>query len=114
MHAPGSASIEPQRKAERIITPQARRSTLMIAIGADVLQLGLLPLLGAGWLSPLNNAIDIVVAFVMVRRLGWHLAFLPTFIAELLPFVDIFPSWTLAVLFVTRKTKPATETPAKT
>lgn len=86
----------------------------MIAIAADVLQLGLLPLLGAGWLSPLNNAIDILVGFVMVRRLGWHLAFLPTFIAELLPFVDIFPSWTLAVLFVTRKTKPAPETPVKT
>ena len=82
----------------------------MIAIAADVLQLGLLPLLGAGWLSPLNNAIDIVVGFVMVRRLGWHLAFLPTFIAELLPFVDIFPSWTLAVMFITRKTKPARET----
>ncbi|HET9328406.1 MAG TPA: hypothetical protein VFQ05_16690 [Candidatus Eisenbacteria bacterium] len=110
MHSPGSASIEPQRKAERTISPQARRSALMIAIAADVLQLGLLPLLGAGWLSPLNNAIDIVVGFVMVRRLGWHLAFLPTFIAELLPFVDIFPSWTLAVMFITRKTKPARET----
>ena len=114
MHSPGSASIEPRRKPERIISPDQRRRTLILAIAADLLQLGLLPLLGAGWLSPLNNAIDVVVAFVMVRRLGWHLALLPTFIAELLPFVDIFPSWTLAVMFVTRKSKPATETPAKT
>lgn len=74
----------------------------MIAIGADILQLGLLPLFGAGWLAPLNDVLDVVIAILMVHRLGWHMAFLPTFVAELLPIIDIFPSWTLAVLFVTR------------
>jgi len=33
---------------------------------------------------------------------GFHWAFLPTFIAELLPFVDLVPSWTLAVWLATR------------
>ena len=102
-------SLEPRPpETPRIISPQTRRSALLIAIVADLVQLGLVPLFGAGWLAPLNDMLDVVVAIVLTHRLGWHLAFLPTFIAELLPVVDIFPSWTLAVLFVTRKTsKPA-------
>src|SRR5262245_57360363 len=92
----------PQDRA-RPIAPDVRRRALLLAIAADVLQLGLLPLFGAGWLAPLNDVLDVVIAILLVHRLGWHLAFLPTFVAELLPVVDIFPSWTLAVLFVTRK-----------
>jgi hypothetical protein len=86
----------------RIISPEVRRRALLLAIAADVLQLGLLPLFGAGWLAPLNDVLDVIIAILMVHRLGWHMAFLPTLVAELLPVVDIFPSWTLAVLFVTR------------
>jgi hypothetical protein len=83
----------------RIISPEVRRRALLLAIAADVLQLGLLPLFGAGWLAPLNDVLDVIIAILMVHRLGWHMAFLPTLVAELLPVVDIFPSWTLAVLF---------------
>jgi hypothetical protein len=35
--------------------------------------------------------------------LGWHWAFLPTLAAELIPGLDLFPTWTAAVFFVTRQ-----------
>jgi len=37
-----------------------------------------------------------------VVLLGWHVAFLPAFVVELLPVADLFPTWTIAVLYVTR------------
>jgi hypothetical protein len=39
----------------------------------------------------------------MVRMVGWHFAFLPTFVAELVPGVDLIPTWTAAVWFATRR-----------
>jgi hypothetical protein len=32
--------------------------------------------------------------------------FLPTFIAEMVPFIDLAPSWTLAVFITTRARRP--------
>ena len=78
------------------------RRARIIAIVADALQLVFFPAFAGGWLSPLNNALDVLVAIVMVRLVGWHVAFLPTFIAELIPAVDLFPTWTAAVWFATR------------
>ena len=79
------------------------RAARWIAFGADVLQILLLPAFFAGELSPINGVLDVVVAVVLVSLLGWHPALLPTFIAELIPFVDLLPTWTAAVLFVTRR-----------
>jgi hypothetical protein len=70
----------------------------------DALQIAILPLLFPG--SPWNNLLDLVTGAVMVALLGWHVAFLPTFVTELIPFVDLFPTWTVAVLYVTRRKKP--------
>jgi hypothetical protein len=70
----------------------------VIAILVDLAQYALLP----ATLTPLNNAIDVVTGFVMIWLVGWHWAFLPTFLAELVPFVDLVPTWTLAVMFATR------------
>ena len=74
-----------------------------VAVAADLLQIVVFPAFFPGILSPLNGALDVLVGFAMVLMLGWHVAFLPTFVAELIPFVDLFPTWTLAVLYVTRK-----------
>ena len=80
-----------------------RRVARLLAIGVDALQIVVFPIFFPGVLAPLNNVVDAVTGIAMVLLLGWHVAFLPTFIAELIPFVDLFPSWTLAVLFVTRR-----------
>lgn len=73
---------------------------LAIAIAADLLQIVLFPLLAEGMPSPLDDVLDIVVGIVMVKLLGWHWAFLPSFLGKLIPLFDELPCWTLAVLFV--------------
>ncbi len=84
------------------LTPATVRAARLIAVGTDLLQIVLLPFFFPGGFSPVNNVIDVVVAAVLLRLLGWHWALLPTFVAELVPFVDLVPTWTAAVLFVTR------------
>jgi hypothetical protein len=41
----------------------------------------------------------------LIRLTGWHWEFLPSFIAELVPGLDLVPFWTLAVVNVYRKWK---------
>ncbi|HEX8815503.1 MAG TPA: hypothetical protein VF753_08380 [Terriglobales bacterium] len=79
------------------------RLAWVIAIVADTTQLALLPLFSEGALSPADTVLDLLVGFSLVRLLGWHWAFLPTFAAELIPGLDLFPSWTAAVWFVSRQ-----------
>ena len=73
-----------------------------IAVAADAIQIVAVPAFFGGAASPVNDGLDVAVGVVLVLLVGWHVAFLPTFIAELVPFLDIFPTWTTAVLFVTR------------
>ena len=63
------------------------------------------PLFAAGAVSPWNDALDVLVAVVMIRLLGWHWTFLPTFLVEFFPVFDLAPTWTLAVFLATRKQK---------
>ena len=80
------------------LTPRRIWIARALAVLVDLSQVALLP----AELTPLNNAIDVVTAAVMVALVGWHWAFLPTFLVELVPFVDLVPSWTLAVEIATR------------
>lgn len=84
------------------------RAAWIVAIVADALQIVVFPVFGGGFLSAASNALDFVVAAVMVVLLGWHLAFLPTVVAEVIPAVNLIPTWTAAVFFVTRTRKRAT------
>ncbi|HUK49030.1 MAG TPA: hypothetical protein VLW06_15615 [Terriglobales bacterium] len=81
------------------------QTALILAIGADAVQLLVLPLFSEGALSPFDDVLDLVVAGVLVRLLGWHWEFLPAFAAELVPGLDLVPFWTLAVANVYRKSK---------
>ena len=74
-----------------------------VAIAADILQIVAFPFFVEGGVSPADSVLDLIVAFVMIRLLGWHWAFLPTAAAKLIPGVDLFPTWTAAVWFVTRQ-----------
>ncbi len=81
--------------------PLTPRRILLARVTAGLVDLAQFALLPAE-LTPLNNFIDIATAVAMVALVGWHWAFVPTFLAELVPFVDLVPTWTLAVLFATR------------
>jgi hypothetical protein len=87
------------------------RVALAVAILADAAQLGLIPLFGEGFLSPANDGLDLAVAAAMFLLLGWHWALLPSALAEAIPAVNLFPTWTAAVIFVTRR-GPTVDLPA--
>lgn len=85
-------------------TPATRahrhRIAWIVAIVADALQIVAFPFFVEGWISPFNDALDVVTSLVLVRLLGWHPALLPSLVAELLPGVDLVPTWTAAVAVV--------------
>jgi len=78
---------------------------MVLAVPADALQIFVMPLFAEGALSPADDVLDVLVAFILVRLLGWHWEFLPAVAAELVPGVDLVPFWTLAVGNVYRKWK---------
>src|SRR5438132_12188443 len=93
------------------ISPGSRfRAAMVLAIMADALQIVVFPLFVEGALSPADDVLDLAVAAVLVHLLGWHWEFLPAFLAELVPGVDLVPFWTLAVVNVYRKWKQITIT----
>ena len=85
------------------VTAKRVRIARMIAVAMDAIQIAFIPAFAGGALSPLNDALDVVVGLLMMYLVGWHFAFLPTFVAELIPGLGLFPTWTAAVWFATRK-----------
>ena len=93
------------------LSPRSRFQVAMIlAMAADAPQIFVFPLFAEGALSPADDVLDIAVAAVLIHLLGWHWEFLPAFLAELVPGVDLVPFWTLAVINVYRKWKQITIT----
>ena len=88
-----------------------QRLAWAVAIAADALQIVAFPFFAEGGVSPADSLLDLIVAFALIRLLGWHWAFLPTLAAELIPGADLFPTWTAAVWFVTRQQVKANNNP---
>jgi hypothetical protein len=98
------------------LSPRTRfRTAMILAMAADALQIFVFPLFAEGALSPADDVLDLAVAAVLVHLLGWHWEFLPAFLAELVPGIDLVPFWTLAVISVYRKWKqiPITTEPSR-
>jgi len=95
--------------------PLTRKQVMLariVAVLADALQLGLMPLFVGGAAEGADLVLDVGVGLLLTWICGFHPAFLPTVIAEALPGVDLVPSWTLATLFVTRGRAQTPELPA--
>jgi hypothetical protein len=88
----------------------------LIAIVADAVQIALVPIFAEGAASMVNDALDVVVGITMIVLVGWNWVFLPALFAELIPMVDLAPTWTIAVLIATRGggTSAAWTTPSTT
>ena len=87
------------------------QTAMILAMAADALQIFVTPFFAEGALSPADDVLDLAVAAILVRLVGWHWEFLPAFVGELIPGVDLVPFWTFAVWHVYRKQKqmPVTE-----
>jgi len=81
------------------------RTAMVLAILADALQIVVFPVFVEGAISPADDILDLGIGAAMIHLLGWHWEFLPSFLAKLVPGVDLVPFWTLAVASVYRKSK---------
>ena len=54
----------------------------LIAIIADAVQIGFMPIFAGGAASMANDALDVAVGIIMVVLVGWNWVFLPTLVAE--------------------------------
>lgn len=77
-----------------------------VAIATDVMQLALGPF---GW-AFVDEILDVIALILTTRLLGFHPLLLPTFVLELVPIVDVLPTWTgcVALVVATRKKQPPT------
>jgi hypothetical protein len=73
-----------------------------VAIAADALQWAVLPLFAEGSLSVPDGVLDVAVAAALTALIGFHWSFLPAFVAESIPVVDLVPTWTGAVWLALR------------
>ncbi len=87
------------------------RTAWVVAVLVDGLQIITSPAELTGPLAWLLDAgVDLVTMVVMISLVGFHWAFLPSFVNKLLPFADLAPTWTLALFIATRdlrKLKPS-------
>jgi hypothetical protein len=98
------------RDAARIMPGPRLRAAMVVAIVADLIQLAVFPLVIEGAESPADDILDLCVGGLLSWLLGWHWEFAPSFLAKLVPGVDMVPLWTLAVANVYRKSKHAAVT----
>jgi len=85
------------------ISTKRKRAAWAVAIAADALQILFFPLFSEGFASPAADVLDVAVAGVLWQLLGFHWALLPAAAAEVVPFVDLAPTWTATVFLLTRE-----------
>jgi hypothetical protein len=71
-----------------------------IALVVDAIQIPATAAGPVGWF--LGAGLDLLTMLVMWALLGFHWAFLPTFLTEWIPYLNLAPFWTLAVALATR------------
>jgi hypothetical protein len=71
-----------------------------IALAVDAIQIPAAAAGPVGWF--VDVGLDLITMAVMWALLGFHWAFLPTFLTEWIPYLNLAPFWTLAVALATR------------
>ena len=79
-----------------MLTRSRIKAAYAVAIATDILQFALGPV---GWAFT-DEILDVVALIATTRLLGFHPLLLPTFIIELVPIVDVLPTWTGCVALV--------------
>ena len=87
-----------------VLTRARIRAAYGVAIATDVLQFALGPF---GWAFT-DEILDVVALIATTRLIGFHPLLLPTFVLEVVPIIDVLPTWTACVALVvaTRRKQP--------
>jgi hypothetical protein len=72
-----------------------------LAAAADALQIVFFPLFGEGFASPADWILDAAMAIALTRLVGFHWSYLPGAALELVPGIDLAPTWTASALLAT-------------
>ena len=75
-----------------------KAAALTVAVVVDFVQMGGWGFFGWGFLSPLEDGLDVLTAVILMAICGFKWQFVVAFFVELLPVADIFPTWTAMVL----------------
>jgi hypothetical protein len=81
-----------------------------VAVATDAIQIALGPF---GWIL-LDDFLDVIAMILTSASLGFHMLLLPTFMLELVPVADMFPTWTgctAAVVMLRRRAQRPPEPP---
>jgi hypothetical protein len=89
-----SGSPKPSLSVTRI------RVAWAIALTVDAIQVPATAAGPVGWF--LDVGLDVITMAVMWALVGFHWAFLPSFLTEWVPYLNLAPLWTLAVAIATR------------
>jgi hypothetical protein len=80
------------------ITTRQKAAALAVAGCVDILQIVFWPVFFEGGVSPFDDALDVVVAAVLIGICGFRWQFILAFLMETVPGLDLFPTWTALVL----------------
>lgn len=80
------------------VSRKRKLAALSIAGLVDVIQVALFPLFVEGAASPLNLVVDLITAGLLTAVLGFRWRMAMGLAAELIPGLDLFPTWTALVL----------------
>jgi hypothetical protein len=84
--------------ATRGLSPGRKRVALAIAAFSDLAQWCLFPVVYEGAASPFEVAIDAVTALAILLVVGFEWRLTIALLAELVPGLDLFPTWTAVVV----------------
>ncbi|HEY4329279.1 MAG TPA: hypothetical protein VGN88_06055 [Phycisphaerae bacterium] len=80
------------------ISPKQKAAALAVAGTIDLLQIALLPALGFGLIF--DEFLDFAAAIILMIICGFKWQFIAAFTLELVPMLDLFPTWTAVVAFL--------------
>jgi len=80
------------------LTKSQKKAAMTVAIIADAVQIGLAPVFGPGMILPFDDILDVIAIILLVAICGWRWQFAVAFVLELVPGLDLFPTWSAFVL----------------
>ena len=95
---PSQLQVALARVVPGAVSPTRKRVALGIAALSDLVQWFFFPVLVEGVMSPFEIALDAITALTILLIVGFQWRLLIALVAELVPGLDMFPTWTAVVL----------------
>ena len=80
------------------LTQRRKYAALAVAGAADLIQVAVFPLFLPGAASPWDVALDVLTTAVLILILGFRWPLVAALVAEAVPGLALFPTWTAFVL----------------